>query len=83
MMAMGLAKLSPGSPLAQSFSKAITDIGKNVEPGAASPQGVTNAMKNATANQMQMAPHRAAMGAPAPGGGAPPPSPMPPPGAPQ
>ena len=72
---MALAKIPPGSKLANAISESYTLIGKELEPGSASPEGVSNAMKSMATQQMQMAPHRAAM---ATAGGAPPP---PPPGA--
>lgn len=73
---MALTKIPPGSPLSQAISESMTRIGKHLEPGAASPAGVSNAMKQMATQQMQMAPHRAAMGAPPPGAGAPsPPAP--------
>jgi hypothetical protein len=72
IMAMAMTKLPPGTPLARAVSKAHFDIGKEIEPGAASQAGVSNAFKSMAMQQNRMAPQNGAMatqmGAP---GGAP------------
>ena len=67
-MALALTKLPPGAPLTQAISKAHMEIGKHLEPGAASPAGENNAMKNIMMQRQRMAPQ---MGAMATQGGAP------------
>lgn len=85
-MAMALLKFGPASPIGMSLNKAIMDLGKHVPPGAASPQGVSNALKAMALKKMQMQPQQSAMAAMSPGGpggpgGAPAmPPPKPPPG---
>lgn len=78
-LVLALTKIPPGTPLYQAVSKAQADISKHLEPGATSPQGISNAMKGMAMKHAQMAPHAGAMatqaGAP---GGAPPPGGMPP-----
>lgn len=73
-MAMVMALVGPETPLGQSLNKAITDVGKHIPPGASSPQGETNFIKQMALRQQQMAPHQAAVAGAAP-------HPMPPPGA--
>lgn len=77
-MAAALTKLPPGTPLAKAVSKAHFEIGKELEPGAASPAGVSNAFKSMAMGQHRMAPQQGAMAtqAGAPGGAMPPKPPM-------
>ena len=78
LMAAALTKLPPGSPLATAVSKAHYEIGKNLEPGATSQAGVSNAFKNMAMGQHRMAPQQGAMATQAggPPGAAPPKPPM-------
>ena len=73
LMAAALTKLPPGSPLTKAVSKAHYEIGKELEPGAASPAGVSNAFKTMAIQQNRMQPHMGAMTtqAGAPGAAAP------------
>ena len=81
-MAMVIPLVGAHTPLGQSLAKAMTDIGKHLQPGAASPQGERNFMQQMMQRQQQMAPQRAAVMSqqgPAPGGnpagaGGPPPA---------
>jgi hypothetical protein len=78
-MAAALTKLPPGTPLAKAVSKAHFEIGKEIEPGAASPAGVSNAMRTMALGQNRMRPQIGAQAtqAGAPGGAAAPPTPPP------
>lgn len=73
---MVMAMVGPETPLGQSLNKAIADVGKNIPPGASSPQGENNFMKQMALRQTQMAPQQAAVAGmqkpPAPPGAAPP-----------
>lgn len=77
-----MTKIPPGTPLAKALSKAHYDIGKELEPGAASPAGVSNAFKSMATQRNRMQPQMGAMATHAgvPGAAAPPMQP-PPPGA--
>lgn len=79
-MTLAMTKIPPGTPLFKAVSKAVTDIGKEIEPGAASPAGMSNAMKGMAMQQGRMQPHIGAQAtqAGAPGGAPPPKPPMPP-----
>lgn len=76
LMAAAMTKVPPGSEQAKALSEAHYRLGKTVEPGAASPAGVSNAMKNAMMQRQRMAPQMGAMatqaGAPGGAGAAPP-----------
>lgn len=78
-LTLAMTKVPPGTPLFKALSKAHFEIGKEIEPGAASPAGVSNAMKSMAMQQGRMAPHAGAMttqaGGPAAGAAAPPPKP--------
>jgi hypothetical protein len=80
-MAMVMAMVGPESPLGQALNKSITDVGKHIPPGASSPQGENNFVKQMALRQQQMAPHQAAAGAMQRPPGAPPPGGAPPPAA--
>lgn len=71
LMAAALTKLPPGTPLAKAVSKAHFEIGKEMEPGAASPAGASNAMKNMALQHGRMQPQTGALATQT--GGAPPP----------
>lgn len=73
-MAMVIPLVGAGSPLGQSLAKALTDIGKHVPPGAASPQGQQDFIRQMAMKQMQMGPQQAALGN---AGGRPNPTPSP------
>ena len=73
-MAMVMAMVGPETPLGQSLNKAITDIGKNIPPGASSPQGENNFVKQMALRQTQMAPQQAAVAGMQKPPGAPPPA---------
>lgn len=82
-MTLAMTKVPPGTPLAKALSKAHYEIGKEIEPGAASPAGVSNAMKSMAMQQNRMQPHTGAQATQAggpPGMAAPPKPPMPAPG---
>lgn len=85
-MGMLIPMVGAGTPLGQSIAKAIGDIGKHIQPGAATPQGSKNFAQQMMLQQAQMGPHRAAIASQAPGGapggGMPPGAGMPPGGAP-
>jgi hypothetical protein len=78
-MVLAMTKIPPGTPLSKAISKAHFEISKELEPGAASPAGVSNAFKSMAQQHGRMAPQMGAMatqsGAPgmAAGAGAPPP----------
>lgn len=82
-MAMVIPLVGAQTPLGQAFAKAMIDIGKELPPGATSPQGEQNFLQQMAMRQQQMMPQRAAVGgappgaAPPPGGAPPPPPPMP------
>jgi len=61
----GLAMIVPlvgaSSPLGQSLTKAMLDIGKHIPPGAATEQGKTNQLQSQMMKQQQMRPQLAAM----------------------
>jgi hypothetical protein len=76
-MAMVMAMVGPETPLGQSLNKAIADVGKNIPPGAASPQGEQNFMKQMALRHTQMAPQQAAVAGAQRPPGAPPPTPSP------
>jgi hypothetical protein len=79
VMTLAMTKIPPGTPLAKAVSEAHFKIGKELEPGAASQAGVSNAFKSMAMQQGRMAPQMGAMatqaGAP---GGAPGGAPKPP-----
>lgn len=73
---MAMTKVPPGTPLYNALSKANLDIGKELDPGAASPAGENNAMKTMALQRARMQPHVAAQATQAGSGGAPnPPTP--------
>lgn len=84
-LTLAMTKIPPGSELGKAISKAHYEIGKHIEPGAASPAGVSNSFKKMAMQHQQMAPHAGAMatqgaappGAGPPGAGAAPPQPPP------
>lgn len=80
-MTLAMTKVPPGTPLARALSKAHYEIGKELEPGAASPAGVSNAMKGMAMQQNRMQPHTGAQAtqAGAPTGAMPPKPAVPPP----
>ena len=82
-MAMVIPLVGAHTPLGQAFAKAMVDIGKHIPPGASSPQGENDFLKQMALRQQQMGPQRAALGAQGAPGGAPggAPSPAPVPGA--
>ena len=71
-MALIIPMVGPHTPLGQALAKSITDIGKHVQPGATSPQGEDNFLRQMMQRRQQMAPHQAALAAqqPQPPGGA-------------
>jgi hypothetical protein len=79
LMAAALTKLPPGTPLAKAVSKAHFEISKEIEPGTASPAGVSNAMKTMALQQNRMRPQIGAQATQtgAPGGAVAPPTPPP------
>ena len=79
LLTMALTKVPPGTSLHKAISKAQYEIGKEIEPGAASPAGDDTAFKNA---QMQRQRMQSQLGAQAthagtPGAAMPPKPPMP------
>jgi hypothetical protein len=81
MLSLAVPLLGPGSPIGQKILKALTDIGKDLPPGATTQAGEKNALEGLMMRQQSMGPAMAAQrqGMP-PAGGAPPPA-APPPGA--
>ncbi len=79
MMTLAMTKIPPGTPLFKAVSKAHYEIGKELEPGAASPAGVSNAFKSAQMQRTRMQSQDGAMATQAgmPGGAASPKPPMP------
>jgi hypothetical protein len=78
-MAMVMAMVGPETPLGQALNKSITDIGKNIPPGASTPAGENNFVKQMALRQQQMGPQQAAVaGMQKPPGAAPPPPAAPP-----
>lgn len=70
-MTLAMTKVPPGTPLAKALSKAHYEIGKEIEPGSASPAGISNAMKNMAMQRNRMQPQIGAQatqaGVPQPG----------------
>ena len=67
-MAMAVPLVGANTPLGQALSKAVVDIGRHIPPGAASPQGEGNAIKEMMLkhqqNRTQMAAQHQAAGGP-------------------
>lgn len=83
-MAIVMPLVGPATPLGQAINKAIGDIAKHVPPGASTPQGEGNFLKEMMLKQQQMQSQRAAVGAMGgqpggmpPGGASPMPAPQP------
>lgn len=81
-MTLAMTKVPPGTPLAKALSKAHYEIGKEIEPGAASPAGVNNAIKSMAMQRSRMQPQMSAQTTQAGAPGGAPPGGMPPGGAP-
>jgi len=84
MLALAVPLLGPGSPIGQKILKAMTDIGKDLPPGATTQAGEKNAMESLMMRQQSAGPAMAAQRQGMPPGGAPggaPPPAAPPPGA--
>lgn len=60
-MPMVLQMVGAETELGQAVAKALVDIGKHLKPGASSPQGEDNFMKQMMARNQQMRPQMAAL----------------------
>jgi len=72
-MAMVIPLVGAGSPVGQALAKAMADIGKHVQPGANTPQGDNEFVKQMAMRQQRMGSQQGAIASQAP-----PPQPMPP-----
>ena len=73
-MAMIIPLVGAGTPVGQALAKAMVDIGKHVQPGAASPQGDNEFVKQMALRNQRMGSQQAAVASQMP------PRQMPPPG---
>ncbi len=79
-MAMTIPLVGAGSPVGQALAKAMVDIGKHVQPGASSPQGENEFVKQMALRQQRMGSQQGAIASQQPRPpGAPPPTAAPPP----
>jgi hypothetical protein len=69
LMAAAIPQVGAGTPLGQALAKAVSDIGRHVPPGSASPQGENNYMREMMQKRLQSGSQMAALGA---AGGQPP-----------
>ncbi len=74
MLSLAVPLLGPGSPLGQKILKAMTDIGKDLPPGATTQAGEKNALEGLMMRQQSMGPAMAAQRQGAPPAAAPPPA---------
>jgi hypothetical protein len=78
-MSMIVPMVGAHTPLGMAFSQAIVNIGKHIPPGASTPQGQNDFIRQMALRQQQLGPHQAAIRSQAPGGApggaAPPPTP--------